>query len=367
MQITFDSNIKLDNRIEHNNAKILNTIEKATEFETNKIKLLELFGGIGAPRKALENLGYDIKSIDYVEILPYAVMAYNSIFDNNLKPQDIMLWNMDCDVLVHGSPCQDWSKNGKNNINTGRSVLYERVLQILDPARHELTKLPKMVLWENVPQLVYKFKDHFNHYLDTMKLYGYENYWDILKASDYGIPQARDRVYVVSILGDKKFEFPEKVELKKKVIDYLDRNVDPAEYALTDKEMEIVIDLPNGKKAVKEATKLGYKEFEEGDVINFEFPSSKTRRGRVGKGIAKTITTGSRQAVYIDGNIRLFTAKEQLRLMGYTDKDYNRMVKYGITDQQIKQLAGNSICVPVLMKIFDKAAELGIIKKVERS
>lgn len=351
--------------IKSDNNKILSTVETATEFEVNKIKLLELFGGIGAPRKALENLGYNIKSIDYVEILPYAVLAYNSIFDNNLKPQDIMLWNMDCDILVHGSPCQDWSKNGKNNINTGRSILYERVLQILDPERKELTKLPKMVLWENVPQLVHKFGDHFNHYLETMESYGYHNFWKILKASDYGIPQARDRVYVVSILDDVKFEFPDPVPLKKKVIDYIDKKVDPEEYKLTEKEMSIVIDLPNGKKAVKEATKLGYKEFEEGDVINFEFPSSKTRRGRVGKGIAKTITTGSRQAVYINGHIRLFTAKEQLRLMGYTDKDYKQMVKNGITDQQIKQLAGNSICVPVLMKIFERAAELGIIRGVE--
>lgn len=347
------------------NANILNSVQPKKDYEINKLKLLELFGGIGAPRKALENIGYNIKSIDYVEILPYAVMAYNSIFNNDLKPQDIMLWNMDCDVLVHGSPCQDWSKNGKNNINTGRSVLYERVLQIIDPARRELTRLPKMVLWENVPQLVYKFGDHFNHYLDTMQSYGYHNFWKILKASDYGIPQARDRVYVVSVLADIEFEFPTPFTLEKKVVDYLDKNVDPAEYALTDKEMQIIIDLPDGSKAVKEATKLGYKVFEEGDVVNFEFPSSKTRRGRVGKGIAKTITTGARQAVYINGHIRLFTAKEQLKLMGYSEKDYLHMRKNGITDQQIKSLAGNSICVPVLEQIFKKAADLGIIDMVK--
>jgi len=347
------------------NEDILKTVKTADEFEKNKLKLLELFGGIGAPRKALENLGYNIKSIDYVEILPCAVLAYNSIFDNNLKPQDIMLWNMDCDLLIHGSPCVDWSKAGKNNINTGRSILYERVLQILDPKRRELTALPKMVLWENVPQLVYKFQDHFNHYLETMEGYGYQNHWKILKASDYGIPQARDRVYVVSVLNNIDFEFPEPIELKKKVIDYLDKDVDPKEYDITDKEKEIIIDLPNGNKAVKEATKLGYKEFEEGDIINLEFPGSKTRRGRVGKGIAKTITTGARQAVYINGVVRLLTAKEQLKLMGYSDKDYNHMKKNGLTENQIKHLAGNSICVPVLMAIFNRCAELGIIKKIE--
>lgn len=350
------------------NEGILSNVKTADEFETNKLKLLELFGGIGAPRKALENIGYNIKSLDYVEVLPYAVMAYNSIFDNNLKPQDIMLWNMHCDVLVHGSPCQDWSKDGKNNINTGRSVLYERVLQLLDPnpVNHprELVTAPKMVVWENVPQLVYKFGDHFNHYLDTMASYGYINSWKILKASDYGIPQARERVFCVSTL-DKPFEFPEPTGCTKVVMDYLDRTVNPADYALTQKELDIVIDLPGGKKAVKEATKLGYKEFEEGDVINFEFPSSKTRRGRVGKGIAKTITTGARQAVYVDGNIRLFTAKEQLMLMGFKEKDYKNMRNSGITDQQICSLAGNSICVPVLEQIFKSAIQQNIIPEIK--
>lgn len=86
------------------------------------LKILELFGGIGAPRKALENLGYDIKSIDYVEILPYAVQAYNSIFDNNYDPQNIVGWNLNPDVLIHGSPCQDWSKNGKYEITGNQKI-----------------------------------------------------------------------------------------------------------------------------------------------------------------------------------------------------------------------------------------------------
>ena len=108
-----------------------------------QIKILELFGGIGAPRKALENLGYDIKSIDYVEILPYAVTAYNAMFNNDYKTQDICTWNMDVDILIHGSPCQDWSKNGRNNINTGRSILYEKTLSIIG---EELLRKPKVVL-----------------------------------------------------------------------------------------------------------------------------------------------------------------------------------------------------------------------------
>lgn len=170
------------------------------------IKILELFGGIGAPRKALENIGVDIKSIDYVEILPYAVQAYNCIFDNGYKPQDIRVWNMDVDILIHGSPCQDFSKNGLNNINTGRSILYERTLEIIEK---ELLRKPKVVIWENVPNLIsHRHIEHFDHYCDTMSSLGYTTSYAILKASGYGSAQARDRLYTVSML-DGKYQFPE--------------------------------------------------------------------------------------------------------------------------------------------------------------
>lgn len=133
------------------------------------VQILELFGGIGAPRKALENLGVDIKSLDYVEILPFAVQAYNNIFSNDYVPQDVTKWNMSVDLLIHGSPCQDWSKNGLNNINTGRSILYERTLEII---KSELTPRPKKVVWENVPNLLSdRHRMHFDHYLESMELF----------------------------------------------------------------------------------------------------------------------------------------------------------------------------------------------------
>ena len=126
-----------------------------------KLKVLELFGGIGAPRKALENIGIDVKSIDYVEILPYAVKAYNSMFDNGYKPQDITKWNMNVELLVHGSPCVDFSQAGKNDTNSGRSILYERTLEIIEK---ELHPRPKYVVWENVKGLLFKkHRHHFDH------------------------------------------------------------------------------------------------------------------------------------------------------------------------------------------------------------
>ena len=333
-----------------------------------QLKILELFGGIGAPRKALENIGYDIKSIDYVEILPFAVQAYNSIFDINYKPQDVKGWNLNPDILIHGSPCVDFSKNGKNNINTGRSILYEETLAIID---HKLPTRPKVVLWENVPNLLSEGKKvnhrvHHYHYLNEMEKMGYKNYYAILNAADYGIPQARERLYTVSILKDvlkdNDFEFPSPVPLKKDIRHYIEKNIDWDKYKLCDAEQNIFFTREDGQLCVKEATKLGYKEVNEFDVINVEFPSSKTRRGRVGHGVCKTLTTSPRQAIYYNGKLRMLTGREHLRLMGFKDKDYNHMIKNGITESQVSFLAGNSICIPVLEAIFTQIKKLGLLQ-----
>lgn len=320
-----------------------------------ELKLLELFGGVGAPRRALELCGANIKSIDYVEILPYAVMAYNNIFDISYKPQDIINWNMKVDVLVHGSPCQDFTKEGRNDINTGRSILYNRTLEIIDSG---LVERPKVVVWENVPNLASQgkkvaHKHHLDHYIDTMKAMGYESSYAILDASKYNIPQARERLYVVSLLSGEHFKFPDELPSKWQLKDFLDKTVDPKEHPLSDAEKAIFF-TDGGKLFVKEATKLGYKEVLDGDCVNVAFPSSKTRRGRVGRGCAKTITTGPRQAVYVNGDLRMLTTKEYWRLMGFKDADYRNMKKAGLTDSQITKLAGNSICVPVLQEIFKK-------------
>lgn len=312
------------------------------------IKMLELFGGVGAPRKALENLGVDIKSIDYVEILPYAVKAYNSIFNNDYKPQDIRVWNMDVDILVHGSPCQDFSKNGLNNINTGRSILYERTLEIIEK---ELLRKPKVVIWENVPNLVsHKHMKHFEHYCDVMTSLAYKTTYAILKASGYGSAQARDRLYAVSML-DGEYQFPEPRALEEDIRYYLDYDTSFENNALSENEKSLFF-RKHGDLCVREATKLGYKIVEEFDTVNVEFPNSKTRRGRVGKKVCPTLTTHPRIAVYYHGELRMLTALEHWRLMGFDDADYWRMVENGLTDIQISALAGNSICVPVMEAIF---------------
>lgn len=102
-----------------------------------KIKLLELFGGIGAPRRALIELGVDVKSIDYVEVDEKAVRSYNSMFENKQCTQDVRTWNVQPDILVHGSPCQDFSIIGQKirgvkDSGTRSSLLHETVKIIRD-------------------------------------------------------------------------------------------------------------------------------------------------------------------------------------------------------------------------------------------
>jgi DNA (cytosine-5)-methyltransferase 1 len=181
-----------------------------------RIKILELFGGIGSPRMALENLGIPLKLIDYVEVLDFAVLAYNKMFQHEHIAQNVKEWNLHVDILIHGSPCQDFSLAGKNDLASGRSILYKRTLEIIEK---ELNPKPQVVIWENVPNLLSpKNLPHFQQYLDTLAKLGYKNEYRILNGKDFGIPQNRKRVFVVSIHKDSKFTF-DFDNLQSKVLD----------------------------------------------------------------------------------------------------------------------------------------------------
>lgn len=220
-----------------------------------KIKILELFGGIGACSKALERLGIDYEIADYVEIDKYAVKSFNAIHNTNFEPQDITTWDKDIevDLIMHGSPCQDFSLAGKQaggdkNSGTRSSLMYETI-RIVEKLK------PKYVIWENVKNLLSKKHRHnFDAYLQTMEQLGYVNYYQVLNAKDYGIPQNRERVFTISIrddscyLGDYdafvdeqalNFTFPPKQELKLKLKDMLEDEVDE-KYYLSDKMIKYI-------------------------------------------------------------------------------------------------------------------------------
>ena len=207
-----------------------------------KLKVLELFGGIGACSKALERLGIDYEIADYVEIDKYAVASFNAIHNTNFEPQDICKWDKDIevDLIMHGSPCQDFSLAGKQaggdkDSGTRSSLMYE-TLRIVEKL------MPKYVIWENVKNLLSKNHRHnFDAYLSAMEHLGYTNYYQVLNAKDYGIPQNRERVFTISIKnsGVANFEFPPKQELKLKLKDMLEDVVDE-KYYLSEKQIESI-------------------------------------------------------------------------------------------------------------------------------
>lgn len=202
------------------------------------IRLLELFGGIGACTQALKRLGVDFEIADYVEIDKYAVKSYNAINGTNFEPQDITQWDKDIkvDMIMHGSPCQDFSlaghqAGGDEGSGTRSSLMYEtlRIVQKLKP---------KYVIWENVKNIISKkHKHNFDNYCERMAQMGYKNYWQVMNAADYGVPQSRERVFTISILGESNFKFPKPFELEKKILDLLEDNVDEKFY-LSDEQVE---------------------------------------------------------------------------------------------------------------------------------
>lgn len=129
------------------------------------IKILELFGGIGSPRCALRNIGIPVKAIDYVEIDEKAVRSYNAMFANELpyKTQSVVGWNLKPDILIHGSPCQDFSIAGKQKgadegSETRSSLMWETIHII----QQMVVWKPRYVIWENVKNVRSKYMVH-NH------------------------------------------------------------------------------------------------------------------------------------------------------------------------------------------------------------
>ena len=365
-----------------------------------KIKILELFGGIGSCTKAFKRLGIPHKVVDYVEIDKYAVKSYNAINDTNFEPQDITTWDKDIeiDLIMHGSPCQDFSLAGKQaggdkDSGTRSSLMYETI-RIVEKLK------PKYVIWENVKNLLSKKHIHnFNAYLETMEQLGYTSYYQVLNAKDYGIPQNRERIFTISIRKDinKIFTFPQPQELKLKLKDMLENEVDE-KYYLSEKNINYICgnainkelkDVYDREKAlfnkniaytistkqdrrigdsnfvienyedeltvkdyltIRNNTKKGYLEARDGDgcyITNID-----KKRGTVQKEMIPTLKTSPDIGVVVNKlRIRKLTPKECWRLMGFDDEDCDKAAQVNSNTQLYKQ-AGNSIVVNVLEAIL---------------
>ena len=188
----------------------------------NKLRICHLFAGVGAPEMALDKLNVDYDNVGYSEIDKFAIKSYIAIHGEQpyLGGIEEVEQLPECDLLVYGSPCQDFSVAGDKkglideNGNKTRSGLLLDVERLLDKAKAD-GKLPSMLLMENVKNLVgTKFKPDFDRWLDKLEELGYKNYWKVLNAKDFGVPQNRERVFVVSVrkdIAEQKgdFVFPE--------------------------------------------------------------------------------------------------------------------------------------------------------------
>jgi len=533
--------------------------------QENPLRLIELFAGIGSQTQALKNVGVPHTVVAISEIDKNAIKSYKALHGETVNLGDIREIRElpEADFWTYSFPCQDISVAGhgagiKEGTRSGLLLEVERLLKVAA----EKGTLPKYLLLENVKNLVSKkFKADFDSWLSFLSSLGYTNYWQVLNAKDYGIPQHRERVFCVSIRGEHTaFVFPEKRELTLRLKDMIDEHVDeryylkestirsivtskfnsrrdsirrPSDYAYclrardcyepqcvqvgdvvgekwekmhemsrrvfqtdgisptvhcagggntelkiaenfvlgglqehqvprtdgvsptlteamgkgggqtpiivalrgrnpdnpsdrtpgiplqqrievnekglcnaltTVQKDNLVMDAdyvsrkygefidengyipemfvaynkqevhdvaptltgqcscPSGSSAVlklekpikvKVATKQGYEEATSGDYVNITFPSSKTKRGRVGKGVAQTLTCGDGNAVITENvRIRKLTPRECLRLMGWTDEQIDKIESAKVSSTQQYRQAGNGIVVQVLEAIF---------------
>lgn len=212
-----------------------------------KIRVFTAFSGYDSQCMALDKLKADFPQFDYelvgwAEIDPYAIKAHNAVYpqwaDRNYGDISKINWDEvpDFDLFTYSSPCQDFSnaglqRGGEEGSGTRSSLLWEC-------RRAIIAKKPKYLLLENVAALVSKkFLPLFNKWQLELESYGYSNFAQVLNAKDYGIPQNRERIFLVSILGDERYSFPKQFPLELRLKDMLEKEVDE-KYYLSDKMIE---------------------------------------------------------------------------------------------------------------------------------
>ena len=371
-----------------------------------KIKVIELFAGVGSQVMALRNIGIDYEVIGISEIDKFAIKSYKAIHGEVHNFGDISKIEKlpYCDLLTYSFPCQDLSIAGhqKGISEDTRSGLLLEVERLLLKAKENGT-LPKYLLLENVKNLVgKKFIKDFERWLNFLNSLGYYSNWEVLNAKDYGIPQNRERVFVVSSLENMHYKFPKPVELKSKMKDLLEEKVDD-KYYLSEKHLKCFSDMKNrngfirgerfnprkleecntafaittragarptdnfiiqkghgfNKGGIKEniVPALTKSSWQENNFIVNINPSGKGMNGNVYRtNLSPTLTTNKGEGIKIlhsdTCRIRKLTPLECWRLMGFGDMDYYAAKSVGISDAQLYKQAGNSIVVTVLEAIF---------------
>ena len=339
------------------------------KFDKKEINLFEAFAGIGSQAVALKKLSkefdFKLNTIGISEIDKHAIASYNAIHGevkNYGSICDIQELPNDIDIFTYSFPCQDISLAGagKGFAKGGgtRSGLLWEVERILEN-NHKTHTLPKVLLMENVKALVgVKFKDDFIQWQLKLQELGYTNYWEVLNAKDYGIPQNRERVFMISVLGKYSYTFPRPFPLKLRLKNMLEDEVDE-KYYLSDKQVERVKKFNIGQNKLEN---FKTKDDDVGVVVKGNYSPSGHNASRVvdENGIAPTVMEnhGTVTAVETYSSTRKITPKEFFRLMGFNDEHFVKANKVCINAQLYRQ-AGNSIVVDVLYYIFNPLFDEG--------
>jgi DNA (cytosine-5)-methyltransferase 1 len=359
------------------------------------IKVGSDFSGVGAFNQALNRLGLEYDELFACDMDKYARQTFiHNYGEPKYYPQNVYereIPEESLDIYMTSPPCQAFSVAGKRlGKDDKRGILFFNSYEFIEKNK------PRYFIFENVRGLLSDDNGKtFSEWVNMLGgksvnglpiLFAYEEsvpyhlYWKVLNAKDYGVPQNRERVFLVGIRddADNNFRFPVEVPLKKKLIDILEKNVDDKyllsetmikgflnkkevfakqfkESSVDDEYLKCITTKPTDKVTcnfikVRSATSKGYELATNEDSINYQQIKSNTRRGRVGKQVAQTLDTKCEQGVLTENyRLRKLTPRECFRLMDFPDT-----FTWNVSDSQAYKQAGNSIVVGVLAKIIEK-------------
>lgn len=310
-------------------------LEKRKEIDEwvpeDKEEMITYLEGINVPLdyKTFENRARKLK-LDKLKEMYLANKLIKNFGDIKLIDPSVL---PDFDLFTYSFPCQDISvagyQHGLNEDSGTRSSLLWECCKIIE------AKKPRYLMMENVKNLVgCNHKHNFLKFLEYLESLGYKNSWAVLNARDYGIPQNRERVFCISELnGEKEFEFPEPVELRFKLYDVLEENVDECfclnHYQRLDHPIEQEVSYCLDSNYWKGVTLNSFLEKHRRQLVTDRLDAD-------GKYVPRRLTP-----------------RETWRLMGVSDEDIDKVVQINSKTALYKQ-SGNSIVVAVLEAIFTK-------------
>lgn len=313
-----------------------------------RMKVIELFAGIGAPRMALKNLKIPHETIAISEIDNKSIEIYNTIHGETLNLGNITKIESlpYCDFLHASSPCQSFSASGKKTGTKGESGLIYEFYRLMQDY-YNRNKLPKYISYENVPDLKTKFASDYTELINNLENWGYNVYDDILKAQYYNNPTRRERLFVIAIRKDcdsGTFKLPNSETITSlRIEDFLLKEVDKKYYWPHEVKFHPLTDV---EEKIETTRKIGWLETKCG---------KETQSNRVWnkRGLCPTITCSAQFLIREEetGLYRKITEEEYWRLQGFSQEDFEK-IRGKFSKSAITKAVGNSIALGPLEAIY---------------